>query len=131
METNAHPPLVQPHRISRKLHGVIDYAIGLILVVAPKLFQFGDQNIAASVSVVLGLMTILYSLLTDYELGVVRMIPYAGHRLFDFVAGVAMLGAFIHFNLPGRAGAVLFAAGAVQIASLFFTRRPRNEAASG
>src|SRR4051794_9986358 len=75
MDTNAHPPPAQPHRISRKVHGVVDYATGLILIVAPKLFHFGDQNIAPAVSVVLGLMTILYSLLTDYELGVVRMIP--------------------------------------------------------
>jgi hypothetical protein len=132
MLTNENPSMTgHPRRISRAAHGLIDYGIGIMLIVAPKLFQFGDQNIAASISVAIGIMTIFYSLLTDYEMGVVRMIPYAGHRLFDFVAGVALLGSPVHFNVTGRAAVVLFVAGAVQIASLFLTRRPRNEAASG
>jgi hypothetical protein len=125
------PATTKGFQNSRKAHGIIDYGVGVVLIAAPKLFHFGDQNIASSISIVIGIVTIFYSLITDYELGALRMIPYAGHRLFDFVAGVALLGSPVHFNVTERAAMVLFLAGAIQIASLFFTRRPRDESASG
>lgn len=131
MSATANSPSTLPHhRLSRKVHGIIDYLCAIVLLASPKLFHFGDQNIAPQVAMTLGIVIFFYSLITDYELGVIRMVPFSGHRLFDFVAGVTLLGSPWHFNIEGNAAVVFFVVGTIQIASVFITRRPRNETTS-
>jgi hypothetical protein len=124
------PSAVSRHRLSGKVHGVIDYLCAITLFASPKLFHFGDQNIAPQAAMVLGAVVLFYSLITDYELGVIRMMPFSGHLLCDFVAGIALLGAPWHFHIDGKASVAFFVVGAIQIASVFITRRPRNETTS-
>ena len=131
MAATAHSPVAPPrHRLSRKVHGIIDYLCAIVLFASPKLFHFGDQNIAPQVAVTMGVIVFFYSLITDYELGVIRMVPFSGHLLFDFVAGVTLLASPLHFHIEGNAAVVFFVVGAIQIASVFITRRPRNETTS-
>ena len=49
--------------------------------------QFSDVAAAAAVSIVLGIGLIVYSLFTDYELGVWKVAPMAVHNLSDIAAG--------------------------------------------
>lgn len=73
--------------IPRKLHGILDYVVGAALVAAPWIFGFADNGPATYVPVVLGLGTLLYSAFTNYEVGLVRVIPFRVHMVFDVVAG--------------------------------------------
>ena len=74
-----------------RVHGVIDYLTGLLLVASPWLFGFADAGGAAQwLPVVLGAGAILYSLLTDYELGAVRLIPVPAHLGLDFASGALL-----------------------------------------
>lgn len=73
--------------IPTKVHGIIDYAVGLLLVAAPYLFGFADGSAAQWVPMVLGAGTIVYSLLTDYELAFVRLIPMPVHLGLDIASG--------------------------------------------
>ena len=75
-----------------RVHGMLDYGMGALLIAAPWLFGFaGDADGAATwVPVVLGLGVIAYSLLTDYELGAVRKIPMPTHLLLDLGGGVLL-----------------------------------------
>lgn len=77
--------------IPTRLHGVLDYLVGLLLIGAPWLFGFATGGAAQWVAVVLGLATIVYSLLTDYELGVTPMISMPAHLVLDFAGGVLLL----------------------------------------
>ena len=74
--------------IPTRFHGFLDYIVGVALIAAPWIFQFSEHTAATVVPVVLGVGLIVYSLLTDYELGVVRVLPMWVHNLLDIVAGV-------------------------------------------
>jgi len=71
------------------VHGVFDYAGAIGLIASPFIFGFADVGgIAVFLPIVLGAGLLLYSLLTDYELGipVVKFIPMSVHLSVDFVA---------------------------------------------
>ena len=75
--------------IPTRVHGVLDYLIGVALVAAPWIFDFADDGGAKMwVPIILGAGTILYSLFTDYEPGMIRVIPMPVHLALDFGAGV-------------------------------------------
>ena len=76
--------------IPTRLHAPLDYIVGAALIAAPWIFQFSDIAAASVVSVVLGIGLIVYSLLTDYELGVWRTFPMSVHNLFDIAAGALL-----------------------------------------
>jgi len=76
--------------IPTRIHGVVDYVVGVALIAAPWIFQFNDVSSAKWVAIGVGATIIAYSLLTDYELGAIRAIPMPGHLLLD-VGGGAFL----------------------------------------
>ena len=61
--------------ISTKTHGAIDYATGAGLLLAPALLGISDEPAAARVLRAAGLAATAYSLLTDYEFGLLRIMP--------------------------------------------------------
>ncbi len=76
--------------IPTRIHGVIDYLTAVLLIVAPWLFGFADGGAAQWVPVLLGLGIIAYSLLTDYELGMVRALPMPFHLGLDIGGGILL-----------------------------------------
>jgi drug/metabolite transporter (DMT)-like permease len=76
--------------IPTRLHAPLDYIVGVALIAAPWIFQFSDVTAATVLSVVLGVGLIVYSLFTDYELGVWRTFPMSVHNLFDIAAGALL-----------------------------------------
>ena len=76
--------------IPTKLHAPLDYIVGAALIAAPWIFMFSEHTAATVIPVVLGIGLIVYSLFTDYELGVWRRIPMSGHNLFDIIAGTLL-----------------------------------------
>jgi hypothetical protein len=86
------------------VHAYFDYIGGVGLLAAPFIFGFFSVGGAAVIiPMVLGVGLILYSLLTNYELGIpgVKFIPMTYHLAFDFVASAFLalspfLFGFIH-----------------------------------
>jgi hypothetical protein len=76
--------------IPTRFHAPLDYIVGVVLIAAPWIFQFSESGAATAVSVVLGSGLIVYSLFTDYELGVWKVAPVAVHNLIDVVAGAVL-----------------------------------------
>src|SRR3954467_14616979 len=76
--------------IPTRYHAPLDYIVGAVLITAPWLFSFSDIGAATAVSIVLGAGLILYSLFTNYELGVWKVAPMAVHNLIDIVAGLVL-----------------------------------------
>jgi hypothetical protein len=73
--------------IPTKIHAPLDYIVGAGLIAAPWIFQFTEHAAATIVPIVLGIGLIVYSLFTNYELGLWKVAPMAVHNLIDIAAG--------------------------------------------
>ena len=84
----------------------MDYFVAVILILVPWLLDFAGQNSATYVLVALGLSTIAYSLITNYEWGAAKIIPMPTHLRLDLVSGVILalspwlFGFSIYIHLP-------------------------------
>lgn len=77
-------------RIPTKVHGYVDYATGAFLLAAPRALGLRDRRSAAALRLAGG-GALAYSLLTDYEAGVRRVIPMKAHLALDAGSGLALL----------------------------------------
>jgi hypothetical protein len=73
--------------IPTKIHGFLDYLMGILLIAAPWILNFHRGGPETYVPIVLGAGVIFYSLLTNYELGLVKKIPMNLHLGFDLIGG--------------------------------------------
>ena len=76
--------------IDTRTHGIIDYVTGALLIVAPYLFGFATGGIEQWLPQLLGVTTIVMSLLTRYELSVAKVIPLKVHLGVDVVSGALL-----------------------------------------
>lgn len=74
--------------LSTKVHGVLDYLMGLVLISSPWIFGFDEGGAEARIPMILGIGVILYSLLTDYELGAYRTLSMRTHLWLDGISGL-------------------------------------------
>lgn len=90
--------------IPTKVHGVLDYLVGIALIAAPWLFGFASVGGAAVViPIVLGIGLIVYSLFTKYEWGPFGFIPMPVHLVFDIVASLFLALSPWIFGFAGEA----------------------------
>ena len=73
--------------IPTRYHAPLDHIVGAGLIAAPWIFQFSEHTAATVVPIVLGIGLIVYSLFTNYELGLWKVAPMAVHNLIDIAAG--------------------------------------------
>ena len=77
--------------ITSRMHGMLDYPAGLLLIAAPWIFGFSDVGGAAvTIPVVLGIVVLLQSLVTDYELSIASLVPLKAHLSLDVIGGVLL-----------------------------------------
>ncbi len=70
-----------------KVHGFLDYTVGIALLLAPNLFMFSDVGGAAVfIPRLLGAVLITYALFTNYEWGVFKVLSMPYHLMIDFAA---------------------------------------------
>lgn len=74
-----------------RIHGLLDYTVAVILIGLPYLVDAWIQGgPAVCVPMALGVGTIGYSLLTRYELSVLRVIPMPVHLGLDIASGIVL-----------------------------------------
>ena len=88
--------------IPTRTHGVIDYVVGALLIAVPYLLGFADGTAAQWVPQLLGLVAIGGAMLTDYELGVMRVIPMPVHLGIDIASGVLLAASPWLFGFADR-----------------------------
>lgn len=117
--------------ISTRVHGMVDYAMGLLLIVAPFLFGFATGGPAQWVPIVLGVVMLAQAVMTKYELGLMHMIPMPAHLTMDLLSGIVLL---VSPWLFGFASVIVWPhvlLGLLEIgASLTTEKQPRNLSAS-
>ena len=79
-----------PRPIDSTLHGATDYSVGTLLLTAfPKLAGVEGTQSAKQIRTA-GAIHAGYSTLTDYPLGVVKVIPYKAHLAIDALGALAL-----------------------------------------
>lgn len=76
--------------IPTRIHGYLDYLMGLLLIGAPWLLGFARGGAETWVPVVLGVGVIGYSLITNYELGLAPVISMPTHLALDMGGGLLL-----------------------------------------
>ena len=74
--------------IGTRAHGMLDYIVGAFLAASPWLLGFYSKGPETWIPFALGISTILYSLLTDYELGIIKKISMSLHLTLDLMGAV-------------------------------------------
>lgn len=103
-----------------RLHAVLDYLVGLLLIAAPWIFGIPGDTIASAVCVTMGFTTLLYSLFTDYKLSVWRAIPFNAHLVMDLLSGIFLLVMYAA-SMTTATKWPLAAIGGLEIAVVIFT----------
>ncbi|ARS34250.1 SPW repeat protein [Pontibacter actiniarum] len=88
--------------IPTRFHGIIDYVVGLVFIIAPWLFDFSDVSWATWTMVIAGIIVLLQAASTDYEVGVIHKIPMKTHLMLDFGLGVILALSPWMFNFDER-----------------------------
>ena len=74
--------------LSKRVHGVLDYIMGILLIASPWIFNFANEGPATNIPVILGIAVIVYSFFTNYEMGAVKMISMNTHLWLDGLSGL-------------------------------------------
>ena len=106
--------------VTKTIHAFLDYPVAIVLIAAPFLLSLGGtQPLAFWLSVATGVAAFILTLLTDHQLGVIRIVPYSVHLAVDALVGVTFLVAPLAFGFLGidawfywvNGAAVLFVVG--------------------
>lgn len=82
-----------PRPIDATLHGVTDYSAGTLLVTAfPRLVGLARTPAGRQIRTA-GAIHAGYSTLTDYPLGIVKLIPFRAHLAIDAIGAVVLAAA--------------------------------------
>jgi len=108
-------------RLPTRIHGMLDYLLGALLIASPWLFGFADDAAARWVPVAIGAGVVLYSLLTDYELGAVRRLQMPAHLAFDALGGVLLAVSPWMLGFDDRVWMPHLALGLVELATATIT----------
>lgn len=111
------------NKISSRTHGVLDYLVGLLLILAPWLFGLDRSSAEGQVPLALGIATLVYSALTRYELGLIKVISFNGHLTLDLMSGILLLVSPWLFDFSGGVWAPHFIVGLLEIGVVLMTRR--------
>jgi len=77
--------------IPTRIHGFLDYLFGAVLIATPYLLGFADFKAAHLVMLVIGLGAFGYAVITDYELGIWRILKMPAHLAIDVIGGIVLL----------------------------------------
>jgi hypothetical protein len=86
--------------LNSKLHGIIDYAVVIFLWLSPTLFQLPEYT--SWVTYAVGGVHLTLTLLTDFKVGVFKIVPLKIHGLIELIVSIALVGvAFYLGNMEG------------------------------
>ena len=104
------------------MHGAIDYLWGLALLASPWVVGFADVPAAKWVAIVFGVGAILYSALTAYELGLLKILPMPMHLILDGIGGLLLAASPFLLGFADRVVWPHLLFGLFSVAACFVTR---------
>jgi SPW repeat len=86
-----------------RIHGALDYLVGIALILAPTIFGFSAMG-GAEVWIprALGVVLIVYSVFTNYEWGVIKVLDMRYHLVVDLLAALFLAASPFLFGFSGE-----------------------------
>ena len=88
--------------IPTRIHALMDYITGIVLIAAPFVFRFADNTAAQWVPMLLGAAILIMALMTDFELSLAKLIPIPVHLGVDAAGGLLLLASPWLFGFADR-----------------------------
>lgn len=89
--------------ISSKTHGILDYATSAFLLLSPTLFKMEGE--LCTITYILGVVHLILTVFTDFELGLIKIIPFRIHGLIEVVVALGLAAlAFWFYNNSNEFG---------------------------
>jgi hypothetical protein len=89
------------------VHGLIEYAIGILLIAASFVFDF-DSSAATAVSIVTGVVVLVIAASTAMTTGLIKSIPVQAHVIMDYGLAAVLIAAPFLFGFSGDGTATAF-----------------------
>ena len=86
--------------ISTRLHGILDYIVVIFLLASPIYFKMEAE--LCILTYALAAIHFLLTILTRFELGIIRIIPFTIHGLIEFFVAIALALISFGFNRNGN-----------------------------
>lgn len=112
--------------ISIRTHALLDYMVGILLVIAPWLLGFSAHTGATLTALLTGLAIIVYSLMTDYRYAVANILPLKVHLILDISAGLFLVISPLLFRFSEYVFWPHVTIGLLALLVVLFTRRRRK-----
>lgn len=88
--------------VTKQIHAYLDYPVAFALIGLPFMLGLGDSNpLAFQLSVITGVAALILTILTDHQLGLMRIISYRIHLIVDFLVGITFVVAPFLLSFKG------------------------------
>ncbi|MGV3587681.1 MAG: SPW repeat protein [Adhaeribacter sp.] len=108
--------------ISTRVHGIMDYLMGILLIASPWIFNFDAGGAETWVPVIIGIVMLLQAIMTDYEMGMVKTISMRTHLTMDLLAGLFLAASPWIFGFSDTVWAPHVILGLMEVAASLMTR---------
>ena len=86
--------------ISSKLHGILDYIVVIFLLASPTIFKM--EGTLCSFTYGLAAVHFILTILTRFELGIIKVIPFPLHGIIEFFVAIGLALLSFWFNRNGN-----------------------------
>src|SRR4051794_13110080 len=115
--------------ISLSAHQAIEPVAALLLIAAPWIFGFSDNDTATTLSVIIGVVVLVTGMSTRWRMSLVKLIPLQTHFMMDVGVGIALIVLPFIAGFSDHGGATRFfvIAGALELGTALMTRWDERE----
>ena len=111
--------------VTRQVHAYLDYPVAISLMAMPIVLGVGVSNpLAKWLSIATGVAAFVLTVLTDHELGVIKVLPYWFHVDVDRVVGLTFVVAPFVLGFSGLDAVYYWANGAAVLTVTFLLNAP-------
>jgi hypothetical protein len=101
----------------------------LLLIAAPWIFGFSDNDTATTLSVIVGVVVLVTGMSTRWRMSAVKLIPLRTHFMTDIAVGIALIALPFIAGFSDHGGATRFfvIAGVLELGTTLMTRWDERE----
>jgi hypothetical protein len=110
-------------------HQAIEPLAALLLIAAPWIFGFSENDTATTLSVIVGVVVLLTGMSTRWRMSLVKLIPLRTHFMMDVGVGIALIALPFIAGFSDHGGATRFfvIAGVLELGTALMTRWDERE----